>query len=86
MGEVMAPKELIDTATNILELRSIKDWQYRGDYLEMPNSIVCTHGGLENKPESSYAKITGIAIRDNYYGVGQCNICGKVLWCRVRPR
>lgn len=77
---------LIEYAADNDYSTDLKDWKYEGKFWEPPDPRPCTHKkGLRGEP--TFIPMFAIThTNESLYGIGNCEVCGKVLWCEVVPR
>ncbi|MDD3653875.1 MAG: hypothetical protein PHO01_06795 [Desulfotomaculaceae bacterium] len=62
-----------------------EEWKYEGSFGEAPEFLLCTHSA-SSKEEPTFVGIYAVTKPgEPLYGVGKCELCGKVLWFEINP-
>lgn len=58
--------------------KNTSDWQYHGEFVNIPETVSCNHRGLH---EPAKVMIKRVELENKEVcGIGRCEICGMVHW------
>jgi len=80
------PEELIGLAKALDINPDIDKWIYRGSYRDEPSDMICL-GEIGNRgyhPVQLFCYKSKNTSKE--YRIGQCKICGSVVWCEIEDR